>query len=380
MVLMALDHVRDFFHIGAFTEDPLNVSTTTPQLFATRWVTHLCAPIFVFLSGVSIYLQGQRKTPKELGAFLLKRGAWLILAEWTIIAFGWTLNPYFNIFPFQVIWAIGISMVLMGIMLMIKTPYKLILGIGIVIVAGHNLLDIPESAPGFQAGFWWDLLHHGTFAPYEIAPNRFILLLYAFPVWTGVMLLGYSAGKLFTEPYTPATRRSILLKTGLGVLTFFFLLRLTNVYGDPVDWAFQKNWLYTFMSFINVDKYPASLLYLSITLGIGILFLALVEPLRNRFTATMGIFGRTALFYYILHIYLIRILSAVYFFSNGHTLEEAAELGKQLPFLFVAPGEGFPLWGVYATWMAVVLALYPCCKWYDNYKRRHPEKAWLSYL
>ena len=153
MVIMALDHVRDYVHIGANTDDPLNLATTSPALYFTRWITHFCAPIFVFLSGTSVYLQSLRKSKKELGIFLLKRGLWLIIAEWTIIAFAWTFNTNFNIIPFQVIWAIGISMFILGLLVLARLPYRIILILGILIVGGHNLLDIPESKPGFEAGF-----------------------------------------------------------------------------------------------------------------------------------------------------------------------------------------------------------------------------------
>jgi uncharacterized membrane protein len=153
MVIMALDHVRDYFHIGANLDDPLNLATTSPALYATRWITHFCAPIFVFLSGTSIYLQSLRKTKKELSSFLIRRGLWLIIAEWVIVAFAWTFNPHYNIIPFQVIWAIGISMVILGLLILIRLPYKIIFILGLVIVFGHNLLDIPEAVPGFEAGF-----------------------------------------------------------------------------------------------------------------------------------------------------------------------------------------------------------------------------------
>jgi len=171
MIIMALDHTRDYLHIASNTDDPLNLATTSPALFFTRWITHFCAPIFVFLSGTSAYLQGMRKSKKELSLFLIKRGLWLIFAEFVIIAFAWTFNPFFNLFPMQVIWAIGISMVILGFV--IRLPYKVILAIGLMIVLGHNLLDIPEAAPNFKAGFWWDLFHHGHFVPYAIAPNHF---------------------------------------------------------------------------------------------------------------------------------------------------------------------------------------------------------------
>ena len=377
MVIMALDHVRDYFHITANTDDPLNLDTTTPALFFTRWITHFCAPIFVFLSGTSIYLQSLRKTKKELSAFLIKRGLWLIFVEIIIIAFAWTFNPQYNIIPLQVIWAIGISMVILG--LLIHLPYKVILILGLIIVFGHNLLDIPESAEGFKAGFWWDLFHHGFFVPYPYAPGHYFMMVYPFVAWTGVMMLGYCTGILFSERFTAEQRKKILVRTGIGLILFFAALRFSNIYGDPVDWSEQKNSLYTLLSFIKVNKYPPSLLYLCITIGPSLILLAYVENMKNRFTGWMTIYGRTAFFYYVLHIYLIHLVAAICFFARGHSFQEGYNTG-QFPFYFIAPGEGYNLWITYGVWIAVVVALYPLCKWYDNYKRNHREKWWLSYL
>lgn len=207
MVIMALDHVRDYFHIGANLDDPLNLDTTSPALFFTRWITHFCAPIFVFLSGTSIYLQSLRKTKKELSAFLIKRGLWLIIVEVVIITFAWTFNPQYNIIPLQVIWAIGISMVFLG--LIIHLPYRFILILGLIIVFGHNLLDIPEAAEGFKAGFWWDLFHHGYFAPYQFAPGHFFMMVYPFVPWLGVMMLGYCLGILYAPTFSVDQRKNI---------------------------------------------------------------------------------------------------------------------------------------------------------------------------
>lgn len=179
MVIMALDHVRDYFHQSG---DPLDLATTTPLLFFTRWITHFCAPVFVFLSGTSIYLQSLRKTKKVLQSFLIKRGLWLIFIEIVVISFAWTFNPHYNIIVFQVIWAIGISMVLLG--LLMRLPFNVILITGLIIVFGHNLLDIPESAPGFKAGFWWDLLHHGFFAAYPISQSHVFILFAKIYCWT----------------------------------------------------------------------------------------------------------------------------------------------------------------------------------------------------
>jgi len=380
MVIMALDHTRDFMHVGANIDDPLNLATTSPALFFTRWITHFCAPIFVFLSGTSIYLQSLRKTNKELGVFLLKRGLWLIFAEWFIVGFGWTFNPAMNIFPFQVIWAIGISMVLLGVMLLIRLPFKMILILGIILVAGHNLLDIPEAAPGFKTSFWWDLLHQGLFVPYEIVPNHYALLVYPFPAWTGVMMLGYCAGILYSSKYSIEQRRKLLISTGLGLIILFALLRYDNIYGDPVKWSTQRSGLYTFLSFIKVNKYPPSLLYLSITIGPALLLLTFLEKIKNWFTNAMVVYGRTAFFYYIIHIYLIHLVTSICFFARGHSMADAGNNLNIYPFYFVAPGEGFGLPVVYLIWASVVIVLYPLCKWYDKYKTSHKEKWWLSYL
>ena len=380
MVIMALDHVRDYFHIGANTDDPLNLATTSPALFFTRWITHFCAPIFIFLSGTSAYLQGLRKSKKELGIFLIKRGIWLIVAEWTIIALAWTFNPFFNIIPFQVIWAIGISMVLLGVVLLIRLPYYLIMAIGLLLVFGLNLLDIPEQEPGFKAGIWWDLFHHGVFVPYEFAPNHFAMLVYPFPAWTGVMMLGYCAGTIFAPKFTGQQRQKTLTWMGFGLILLFVTLRFSNLYGDPVKWEEQKSGLYTFFSFIKANKYPPSLLYLLMTIGPAMLLLAFFENIKNRFTNIMLIYGRTAFFYYIIHIYLIHLIAAICFFARGHSFEDAANVGQKYPFLFVVPGEGYGLDIVYFVWLAVVIALYPLCKWYDRYKSSHREKWWLSYL
>ena len=360
--------------------DPLNLATTSPALYFTRWITHFCAPVFVFLSGTSIFLQSRRKTPKELGAFLLKRGLWLILAEWTIVSFAWTFNTNFNIIPFQVIWAIGISMVILGMLVLIRLPYKIILVLGIFIVAGHNLLDIPESRPGFQPSFTWDLLHHGVFALYPIADNHFAMLVYPFVAWTGLMMLGYCAGIFFTSAYNAQQRKKILLRLGTGLLLFFALLRFSNIYGDPVDWSSQRNFLFSFLSFMKVNKYPPSLLYMCATIGPALILLALIESMKNRFTDMMKVYGRTAFFYYILHLYLIHLLAASFFFIRGHSFADAKNVGRQFPFMYVAPGEGYRLPVVYIVWIGVVLLLYPLCKKYDRYKTAHKEKWWLSYL
>lgn len=380
MVLMALDHVRDYFHITAFTDDPLNLQTTTTALYFTRWITHFCAPVFVFLSGVSIYLQSFRKNSKELSSFVIKRGLWLIFAEWFIISLAWTFNPLYNLFPFQVIWTIGISMVILGVLIRFKLPYAIILGIGWSIVVLHNALDFAEAKPGFAPNFWWDLFHSGHFKTYEIFPSRFLLLVYPFVAWTGLMLLGYCAGRLFHPEFNAQKRNKILFNTGLGLILIFIVLRFLNVYGDPVAWKNQSTGWLTVLSFLHVDKYPPSLLYLCIMIGPALMAMVALEKTKSAFSRIMITFGRTAFFYYILHLFLIHALATVAFYVRGHSFQEAIESAQKVPFLFVLPGEGLSLPGVYIVWIAVVAILYPICLWYDRYKTQHREHWWLSYL
>ena len=375
MVIMALDHVRDYFHPSG---DPLDLATTTPFLFFTRWITHFCAPVFVFLSGTSIYLQSLRKTKKVLQSFLIKRGLWLIFIEIVVISFAWTFNPHYNIIIFQVIWAIGISMVLLGFL--VRLPFKIILITGLIIVFGHNLLDIPESAPGFKAGFWWNLLHHGFFVAYPISPSHVLLIIYPFVPWVGLMMLGYCSGVFFSQKFTIEQRRKILNRVGIGLIVLFIVLRFINGYGNPEPWHIQKNGLFTLLSFINVQKYPPSLLYMCITIGPAFLLLSFFEKIKNTFTAAIKIYGRVPFFYYVIHLYVIHIVSAAFVFIKGHSFAEATTISGDLPFYFLAAKDGYSLLVAYIVWISVVIALFPLCKWYDNYKTNHKEKWWLSYL
>lgn len=374
MVIMALDHVRDYFSNAS----PLDFGTTTPILFFTRWITHFCAPVFVFLSGTSIYLQGLRKTKNVLQSFLIKRGGWLIFVEVVIITFGWTFNPNYNFIILQVIWAIGISMVILG--LMIRLPFSVIFITGLLIVFGHNLLDISESAAGFKAGFWWDLLHHGFFSFYPLSHNHTLIILYAFVPWAGLMMLGYCTGIFFSEKYSVIERRKILNIIGISLIIVFIIVRFINGYGNPEPWSIQKNWVFTILSFINVHKYPPSLLYTCMTIGPAFLLLSLFERIQNGFTRKISIYGRVAFFYYVVHIYLIHFVSLVFFMAKGHTMQEATDIGSGIPFYFLSAKDGYSLLVVYLIWISVIIALYPLCKWYNTYKTNHREKWWLSYL
>ena len=378
MIIMALDHTRTLFHPASFSDDPLNLATTTPALFLTRWITHFCAPIFVFLSGTSIYLQSLRKTKPELSNFLIKRGLWLIFAELVIVNLGMTFNPFYSLQIFQVIWAIGISMVILG--LLIHLPLWLILAFGLAIVLGHNLLDSVEAAPGFKPDFWWDLLHHEGFYPY--ANGHVLFIHYPFVPWLGLMLLGYCAGTFFAPMVLPVQRRKILTGIGFSLLLIFVVLRFSNLYGDPFPWSLQRTGLLTVLSFIKVHKYPPSLLYMCLTIGPAFLFLAVIERVKNGFTTVMRTFGRTAFFYYIAHWYVLHSLCLLTFLGRGHSLSDAVSIAvnRHVPLLFVVSGEGFGLPVIYLIWAAVIVALYPLCRWYDVYKTNHKAQWWLSYV
>jgi uncharacterized membrane protein len=378
MIIMALDHVRDFFHVQAFQSDPIDPATTTPILYITRWITHLCAPAFVFLAGTSSYLVGLRRSKAGLSGFLIKRGLWLILAEVLIVTLGWTFNPLYNLLILQVIWAIGISMVILG--LLVRLPLTAIFIIGLVIVLGHNLIDYPEAARAANhqpLGFWWDLLHGAHFAYYPFTSSRGLLIVYPFLPWTGLMLMGYCAGKFFTPDFPVAQRKKILLYTGLGLIAVFFVLRLINAYGDPVPWATQTTATRTILSFFNVNKYPPSLMYMTITIGIAMIALVLLEHVKTPVTEFAKVFGQVPFFYYVLHFFLIHLLTVIVFFLQGYGTKDI--VSTQVPFLFRPIGFGFPLWGVYLVWIAVIFLLYPVCKRYNAYKSTHRE-WWLSYV
>lgn len=375
MIIMALDHTRDFFHKEAFTGDPLDLATTTPFLYFTRWITHFCAPTFVFLSGLSAWLQSRRKTKKELSRFLITRGLWLVLVEITLITFGITGDIYFGMFVLQTIWSIGISMVILG--LVIWLPFPAILAIGLLIVFGHNSIDFAEAARNGNVPVWWNFLHLPTVIP--LWDHHVLGIFYPFLPWTGLMMLGYCCGKLFTST-EPQRRSKILLWMGMGSLFLFIVLRVIDKYGDPGHWVQQKNRLYSFLDFMDVQKYPPSLLYMCATIGGALLFLALVKNTNSRLAKIISVYGRVPFFYYILHFYLLNILHVIVYLAKGHSFSEGMKGLPGFPFKFTVPGEGYSLWIVYGIWIAVVIALYPVCKWYDRYKTNHKEKWWLSYL
>src|SRR6478736_210856 len=244
MVIMALDHVRDFFFKAdvsgggaSVAMDPTNLATTTPWLFFTRWITHFCAPTFVFLAGTSVFLMGQKKTKSELSSFLITRGCWLVLVELFVITFAWTYNPFYNLFILQVIWAIGISMILFG--LVIRLPFWFIFSLGFVIVFGHNLLDYPDISRNLKGGWLADLLYFSNFSIYSLGKGHFFLIVYAFLPWWGVMMLGHCFGKLYANMFDATRRRKMLLLMGTGLIVLFIIIRLLKGYGDPLPMSQQ---------------------------------------------------------------------------------------------------------------------------------------------
>lgn len=375
MVIMALDHTRDFFHADANLFDPTDMEKTNPVLFFTRWITHYCAPTFVFLSGVSVYMSQQRKTKKELTTFLLTRGLWLVLLELTVVRFGILFNLYYDVVIFQVIWAIGISMVILSVL--VHLPFVAILCCGIVITAGHNLLHAIVLQPDDKLFLLYSLVHQNGFI--SVGPDRFFFIPYPFVPWLGMMILGYCMGKWYSPGFKPGLRKRLLLITGLSAVVIFILLRMTNLYGDPAPWSTQKNTMFTLMSFLNTTKYPASLLYTLMTLGPVLIVLSVIETTTNKIWRPFIVFGRVPLAYYILHFYLIHSISVVaYMILAGKKFSEL-DFHFTVNFGGIPYGYGYPLFVTYLVWISVVLALYPVCKRYNQYKSTHKD-WWLSYL
>jgi uncharacterized membrane protein len=375
MAIMALDHSRDFFHVSAMTGNPLDPETTTPILFFTRWITHFCAPTFVFLSGTSIYLQSLRKTRKELAFLLLTRGLWLVLAELTIVGFGWSFDYTFSFFFLQVIWAIGWSMVILS--LLVLCPYWVLAVLGVVITLFHNYIDyitITDPAAEMAA----NALIMTSFKPYAVGPFG-LMFGYAILPWTGIMLLGYAVGRWFnTSLVTPQHRKKVLVSLGLLLCTLFVLLRFSNSYGDPRPWEARDTIAKTIMAFLDVTKYPPSLMYACMTLGPSLLVLAAIEGVQNRITNIFNVFGRVPFFYYILHVYVIHLITVVLFFIQGFDFQDNFRLKMSFGF---RPDEGFgvSLGATYLLWVLVLVICYFPSRWYNNYKSTH-KKWWLSYI
>jgi uncharacterized membrane protein len=368
IAVMVLDHTRDYFHVSAYTLNPTDPASTHVWLYLTRWVTHLCAPSFVFLAGVSIYLQGVNgKSKPQLSRFLLTRGAWLIVLELTVIAFG--LNFSLPFVFLQVIWAIGASMILLAGLIWL--PPTATGALGVLIVAGHQLLAPIEAADlGVLAPLWTLAFEFGR-APFG---SGFI----AYPAipWFGVMCLGYALGTVFVQE--PVRRNRTLLWLALGAIVSFAVVRAINVYGDPAPWKSFPTVAATVMSFCNVSKYPPSLLFVLITLGVSLLCMLAFQQLRGLLARVLLAYGRTPLFTYVLHIYVVHGSSLLVAVLAGYPASYHVNFLAD-PFRLVKAGWGFNLPVVYALWLAILIVLYPAARWFADVKRRRRD-WWLSYL
>jgi uncharacterized membrane protein len=374
MVIMPLDHLRDLLHLGH--PEPTDLHITTPVLFFTRWITHFCAPTFVFLSGISALLAGKNRNTHQLAGFLLKRGLWLIIVELMIINLIASLDVGYHVIVLQVIWAIGGSMVLLGLLVWMKLNPTTIGIIGLFIFLGHNVIDrLPDNAI-HQDLAWRVLLSSDGFSKVDtIVPGHVMIAAYALLPWCGVMLVGYGLGQLYL--LAADERKRMLARLGLGLLVFFFLFRLLNIYGDPSPWSVQQNGWLTFISFLNVTKYPCSLLYLCITLGVALLLLAYTEKAGNRLSKILIVYGNVPFLYYVLHWALAQTITIVLFFATGHHLQDMNPDKTGFPF---SPNNvGVPLAGVYLAWPLLLFVLYFPCRWFGQYKRTH-RQWWLSYL
>lgn len=381
MVVMALDHTRDFFSNTAAAFDPTDLAHTTPALFFTRWVTHFCAPIFVFLAGTGSYLSLARGgfDKYRLAKFLATRGLWLLFLEVFVISpLGWSFSLSFGFTRLQVIWVIGLSMMILA-SLVVALPSRVIGVLGVLMILTHDVFDGARAAWLGSAQGVWKVLHGLQF--FQPFPHKFVASLYPLIPWVGVMMAGFAAGELMT--LEASRRRRILLTLG-GVSTIsFVVLRAANVYGDPSPWSAQPRFSYTVLSFLRCSKYPPSLLYLLMTLGPALLALGLLDRSRATgwLTARLRDLGRVPLFYYLLHLPLLHgfaILLALVTYGDAswlrHDLMAPKAAAPSLP-----PGYGYQLPVVYAIWIATVVVLYPACRWFGKVKHQS-RSALLGFL
>ncbi|RYZ20686.1 MAG: DUF1624 domain-containing protein [Chitinophagaceae bacterium] len=372
MIIMALDHTRDLLHVSSITQQPTDLATTTPALFFARWITHLCAPTFVFLSGASAFLSLQRRGDRAAARrFLFTRGLSLILLEFTLVNFGIWFDIRFGVLLFDVIATIGTGFIVLGLLLNASVRTIAIVGLSIIFLHDAALmLPIAEGAPLKKI-----LMPLFGPAAYSLGGGRTFVMGYPPIPWLGILLTGFAAGRLFLR--TETGRKRLFIRIGLSSLALFLLLRGLNIYGDTVPWQAQKNTVYTILSFLNVSKYPPSLSFTLAMLGIMFLLLAATEGARGKGAAIATVYGRVPLFYFIVHWYLIHPILFVILALQGYSPAD-----YRFGFNFGRPEgpSGVSLGWIYVLWIVVVIALYPLCRWYGRYKAAHPEKAWLRYL
>ena len=366
IVLMALDHTRDFF--GATGPNPRDIAD--PAVFLTRWVTHFCAPTFILLAGVSAYLYGNRKrSTGQLSGFLLTRGLWLVFIELTLVRFGWTLTFDLKLFFAGVIWVIGASMIVLAGL--VYLPQRAIAAMALIMIAGHNLLDGVRAERFGNLGWLWDFLHQPALL--HMGAQSEFLVVYTLVPWAGVMAMGYAMGPVFK--LHPGARRHLLLWAGTALIAGFILLRATNLYGDPAPWGVEETSFGTLLSFINCEKYPPSLLYLMMTLGPALVLLALFEHVPGRMADWLTTFGRVPFLFYVVHLPVIHALAVgLAWLTVG---DAGFMFGHAVPPKPSGYGLGLP--GIYAVWLFVLVMLYPLCRWFAALKRSRDD-WWLSYL
>jgi uncharacterized membrane protein len=372
MMIMTVDHARELFSSATF--DPADLSQTSPALFLTRWVTHFCAPTFVFLAGVSAFLSTRSRTAPEVSSFLLTRGLWLMFLEVAFVTpFGWAFNLDYAFTRLQVIWAIGAGMVLLAACVRLWSV-RTIGVVGLVIVVGHNIFDGQNAALLSPMQGAWALIDQ--FQILRPLPGHVVASIYPILPWFGVLALGYGAGAIVAQE----RRRALLLAIGLAAIGAFVVLRLVNRYGDPTPWTLQRDILFTVLSFLNCHKYPPSLAYVLMTLGPACCFLAVADRASGRLSGVLATFGQVPLFFYLLHLPLLHTLAAV---SARLRYGDAAWVFHDVMDHHAAalppPGHGYDLWIVWAISAAAVLLLYPACRWFAGVKARHKSSI-LRYL
>jgi|SRR5580658_7382450 uncharacterized membrane protein len=368
MILMALDHTRDFF--GKPGLNPTDLATTTIPLFFTRWITHFCAPVFFLLTGTGAYLSLRKKSKRELSWFLFTRGLWLIFLEFVVVrCLGWQFNFDYHLVILNVLWVLGWSMITLSILVYLPAP--IVATFGIVMIATHNLLDSVEFSNPL-----WSILHEPGLIVSR--PGHSIFVAYALIPWVGVTAAGYGLGQIYSWP--SKRRKAFLLPLGLGLTAVFLVLRGINVYGDPLPWSTQRSTAFTVLSFLNTNKYPPSLLYLLMTLGPALLFLWAVDAGTPRWFRPALTIGKVPMFYYLLHIPLLHLLAVAVCYAKYGQVYWMFEspTPRQFP-ITPPPGWGYSLPIIYLIWACVVLTLYPLCRWFAGLKQRRNDD-WLSYF
>jgi uncharacterized membrane protein len=356
MALMALDHTRDFFGIGGF--NPRDVAE--PALFLTRWITHLCAPTFILLAGLSAFLYGSGRSVAETSRFLFVRGLWLMVIEFTLVRLAWTFELTAYQFTAGVIFVIGASMVALAALVWL--PRWFIAALALAMIAGHNLFDGLRAEQLGQGAVLWNFLHQPGVV--RLGDQISVYVLYPLVPWIGVMAAGYALGPLMQRE--PDLRQRLLFGLGAAVTLGFVVLRAGNLYGDPVPWTAQTTWLATVLSFLNCEKYPPSLLYLMMTLGPALMLLAAFEHVRGWLARVLAMFGQVPFFFYVVHIYVIHALSVAAGVITSGTLTSNPDIGLSLG-------------GIYLAWLLVLALLYPICRWFAGLKARGAG-WWWSYL